>query len=208
MEPERRCAVTGDRDSRDGMVRFVVTPDGGVVPDLAERLPGRGVWIGSQRDLVREGVRKNVFARHTRRTDARPEKDLECHVERALARRLREVLSLTNRSGNIVVGFERTRARLLRGAVGVLLSAFDGAEEGRRKLRSLQPEAPVLDCLDSTELGAAFGRERLIHGAVEPGRLARMILREASRLEGFRSISTVHARKGVGDCHGRANMVL
>ena len=33
------------RDAPDALMRFVVGPDGAVVPDIDERLPGRGLWL-------------------------------------------------------------------------------------------------------------------------------------------------------------------
>ena len=43
--PERRCIVTGETQPRAGLIRFVAGPDAIVVPDLAEKLPGRGFWV-------------------------------------------------------------------------------------------------------------------------------------------------------------------
>ena len=41
----RRCAVTRALRPKDELIRFVFGPDGAVVPDLKEKLPGRGVWL-------------------------------------------------------------------------------------------------------------------------------------------------------------------
>src|SRR5262249_2013886 len=41
----RRCAVTRALRPKDQLIRFVLSPDGVVVPDLKEKLPGRGVWL-------------------------------------------------------------------------------------------------------------------------------------------------------------------
>ena len=43
-EPERRCVATGASGPTEDLIRFVADPDGVLTPDLAERLPGRGVW--------------------------------------------------------------------------------------------------------------------------------------------------------------------
>jgi len=47
--PERRCIVTGEVQPKAGLIRFVAGPDGEVVPDLAEKLPGRGFWVVADR---------------------------------------------------------------------------------------------------------------------------------------------------------------
>jgi predicted RNA-binding protein YlxR (DUF448 family) len=42
---ERMCALTRAIAPRAELVRFVASPDGEVVPDLKECLPGRGMWL-------------------------------------------------------------------------------------------------------------------------------------------------------------------
>ena len=47
--PERRCIATGEVQPKQGMIRFVVGPDNQIVPDLLEKLPGRGIWASCDR---------------------------------------------------------------------------------------------------------------------------------------------------------------
>jgi predicted RNA-binding protein YlxR (DUF448 family) len=63
MEPEtgplRRCIVTRQRLPKEKMIRFVVGPDRRVVPDLAGRLPGRGIWLSACSDVIKsEGAQE------------------------------------------------------------------------------------------------------------------------------------------------------
>jgi len=44
-------------------LRFVVGPEGQAVPDLRERLPGRGLWIVPRRDMIAAARRKKLFAK-------------------------------------------------------------------------------------------------------------------------------------------------
>ena len=45
--PERKCLATGEVQPKGGLVRFVMGPDGQVVPDVVGKLPGRGVWVSA-----------------------------------------------------------------------------------------------------------------------------------------------------------------
>jgi predicted RNA-binding protein YlxR (DUF448 family)/ribosomal protein L7Ae-like RNA K-turn-binding protein len=45
------------------MVRFVIGPDGSVVPDIAAKLPGRGYWVEARREAVEKAVNRHIFAR-------------------------------------------------------------------------------------------------------------------------------------------------
>jgi predicted RNA-binding protein YlxR (DUF448 family) len=45
------------------MLRFVVGPDGDVVPDLKRNLPGRGVWVTADAAHVAQAVKRLLFAK-------------------------------------------------------------------------------------------------------------------------------------------------
>ena len=59
----RRCAVTRVQRPKDDLIRFVLGPDGTVVPDLKEKLPGRGVWLTAAHETVAQAVKRKVFSR-------------------------------------------------------------------------------------------------------------------------------------------------
>jgi uncharacterized protein len=185
--PQRRCLVAGKVRPKSALVRFVVSPDGTVVPDIAGRLPGRGLWLTARRDIVAHAAAKKVFARAARR-GVTVSADLPDIVERLLARRCGELIGLARRAGEAVAGFEKVREELRAGRAGALLEASDGAADGRGKLlRLARGSVAVVDLLAAAELGAAFGRDHVVHGVVAPGRLAERLREEAERLRGFRA---------------------
>lgn len=184
--PERRCIATGESGSPERMVRFVLGPEGEVVPDVAGRLPGRGVWVTAERAALERALAKRLFARAFRAPVRVPE-DLADRVEALLARRLVETISMARRAGRAVTGFEKVRARLREGRAGVLVEAREAARHGREKLARLAGEVPVVDALAAEELGLAFGRDFAIHAALDRGSFADRVIAEGRRLAGFRS---------------------
>lgn len=168
------------------MIRFVLDPAGRVVPDVDGRLPGRGMWLSAERNVLNRAVGANVFARAAR-TPALVEANLAEQVERLLAGRALDCLGLARRAGQVAVGFEQVRACLRSGAAAVLVAAADGAQDGRRKLRRLAPDLPAITAFSRAELSAALGREGVVHVAVAPGRLAERLLCYTRRLAGFRA---------------------
>src|SRR5689334_6327543 len=60
---ERRDIVSGEVWDEADLIRFVAGPDGAVVPDLARKLPGRGLWVAADRASVEAAARKGLFAR-------------------------------------------------------------------------------------------------------------------------------------------------
>lgn len=183
-EPERRCIVTGDVQPKAGLVRFVVSPEGLVFPDLAGKLPGRGIWVTADRDLIDKAVKKGLFSRAAKQPVQAPA-DLGEQVERGQAKRVVELISLARKAGLAVAGFEKVKGWLADGKAKVLLQASDGSERGKGKLWT--PEGGRwFGCLTASELGLAFGRDSVIHGALAAGGLSRRVVEEAAKLTGLR----------------------
>jgi hypothetical protein len=167
------------------MLRFVVGPDGALVPDLDGRLPGRGLWLSADRDVVNTACAGNHFAKAARRRVAIPD-DLVDRIEDLLARRCLDLIGLARRAGAVAAGFEKARARLATGRAGVVLAARDGAAGGRDKVRAMAPGVPVIELFTAAELGAVMGRTRAVHVIVDEGGLATSLLRQAKRLAAMR----------------------
>ncbi len=83
---ERTCALTREHREPEELIRFVAAPDGTVVPDLDRRLPGRGVWLTGNREIVEKAVKTKAFSRGLRATAVAPA-DLAIRIETLLVRR-------------------------------------------------------------------------------------------------------------------------
>jgi uncharacterized protein len=188
---QRRCILSGEVMPGDRLIRFVAAPDGQVVPDIGDKLPGRGLWVTATRDAVLAAAKKNVFARAAK-AHVTAGSDLADRTERALVSRMLGDLGLARRSGALLLGFDNI-LRALEGPrpPAVMIEAGDGSADGKRKLynaahaRGLKPE--VVEGLTSAELGLALGRENVIHAAVQPGGLAERLICDGKRLRGFRT---------------------
>lgn len=183
--PERKCIASGAVRPVAEMVRFVVSPDGTVVPDVLGKLPGRGIWVSADRAAIGRAVSKGLFARAAKAPVTVPE-GLAGEVERQLARRVIELISLARKSGAAVAGYEKVKAWLAKGEAEVLLQASDGSERGKSKL-STPHGGRWIGWLTASELGLAFGRETVIHGALASGGLTKRVVEEAARLKGLRA---------------------
>ncbi|MBC6440508.1 MAG: RNA-binding protein [Rhodospirillales bacterium] len=180
----RRCLATGESADKKLLVRFVLAPDGKVVPDLAERLPGRGAWVSARREAIEQAVAKGLFSRGFKGR-ALADSDLPASVESLLVQRIIELLGFARRAGEAVTGFEKCRSMGARTGT-VLLHARDGSMDGLRKLAGAGTERAVR-VLEGAELGAPFGRDMAVHVALAKCGLTEKIVRECSRLAGFRT---------------------
>jgi predicted RNA-binding protein YlxR (DUF448 family)/ribosomal protein L30E len=190
QEPQRRCIATGQVCDRSKLLRFVISPDGEMVPDVGSRLPGRGLWVTPRRDILESAFAKRSFAKAARRSISMAP-GLADRVEALLVTRCCEALGLARRSGLAVAGFEKVRDSVRSRKAGVLLVALDGAEGSRRKVRALAHDLPVVIALTAAEMGAIFGRDHVVNVAVGGGRLSSRLVADAQKVAGFRSGATV-----------------
>lgn len=196
----RRCVASGAVRPKEAMIRFVVAPDGALVPDLEGTLPGRGLWLTAERALAEKAFARGLFAKAARRA-VTVAPDLLARTEGRLRQRCFDAIGLARRAGQAVAGFDKVAAALRAGRIGagkglgVRLEASDGADDGRAKLdalaRGLARPLPVLDRFSRSELGAAFGRDDSVHVLIGQGKLAERLIHDAARLSGLGGNSQV-----------------
>jgi uncharacterized protein len=175
-EPERTCIVTRTAQPSAGLIRFVLGPGQQVFPDLKNKLPGRGVWVTARSDLVQEAVKRRLFARAFK-ADAKAPESLADDIARTLRDDLRQGLSLANKAGAVITGFEKVESAIAEKPLAALIHAAEAAEDGRRKLanqlRKRLGDAisgfPVIQVLSNDELSLALGRSHVIHAALVAG---------------------------------------
>ncbi len=188
---ERRCIVSGEVTPEAGLIRFVAGPGGVVTPDVARKLPGRGLWVSATREAVDQAVRKGAFSRAAKAKLVAPP-DLADQTAALLHRRLLSALGLARRAGELTSGFEKVSSAIAAGRVAWLIEAEDGAADGRRKLlaavRRASTAPGLIGVFGSTELGLALGLENVIHLAFLAGRGAERWTLDVERLSGFRPL--------------------
>ncbi len=182
--PERKCIATGEVQPKFGLIRFVTGPDGQVYPDVAAKLPGRGVYVAADRAALDKAVDKKLFSRGFK-AQVTAKKNLADEVEKQVARRVIELISLARKSGDAVAGYEKVKTWLDRDEAQILIQASDGSGRGKSKL-STPHFGKYIGWLTADELGAAFGRQTVIHAALASGGLAKRVVEEAQRLRGLR----------------------
>src|ERR1700759_2489967 len=170
----RMCAVSREQRPVDELIRFVISPQGEVIPDIKRKLPGRGLWISASRQTVAEAVRRHQFSRGFKR-EVRVADSLAADTETMLARAAVEALAIAAKAGQVISGFAKVEAALAdrrdRGTLAALIHASDGASDGIRKLQALarqnaadqgeSPEFPAVTSLTSAELDLALGRSNV-----------------------------------------------
>ena len=199
----RMCAVTRQVRPIDELIRFVVSPQGEVVPDLKRKLPGRGLWVSASRQAVAEAARRNHFGKGFKR-DVRATATLAADTETLLVRSVVEALAMAAKAGQVVSGFSKVEAALAQrqaqASILALIHAGDGAADGIRKLDAIarqntgknagngdeSREFPVITALTSEQLDLALGRSNVVHAALLAGPAGKTFLSRSQVLVRYR----------------------
>jgi predicted RNA-binding protein YlxR (DUF448 family) len=161
--PLRTCIVTGETMAPERMIRFVVGPDGDVVPDLARRLPGRGMWLRAERAIVEQAIVKKAFVRAARAA-VKAAPDLPQRIEKLLLDRSLEDLSRARRAGRAVAGFVKVEQMVGQRRAGLVIVAGEADGDGLAKLEATGVAIERLG--NAALLGGVFGREQAVYVAV------------------------------------------
>jgi uncharacterized protein len=197
-ERTRMCAVTREVRPISELIRFVVGPDGAVVPDVKNKLPGRGLWVTATREALEAAIKRKVFARGFKR-EVRLPPDLAAQTEQLLERAIVDALAVAGKAGSVAAGFAKTEAALNRDEVVAVLHAAGAAPDGARKLaastRRRAGETPAeIGFLTTAQLDLALNRPNVVHAALLAGSASETFLARCRRLEWFRT----------GDQHNQA----
>jgi|TARA_B110000459_G_scaffold7114_1_gene7410 predicted RNA-binding protein YlxR (DUF448 family) len=200
---ERRCISTGSIMNTKSMVRFVVGPDGGAVPDVFCKLPGKGMWVSSKKSSLDRALSKNLFSVVSKKP-VLINNNLSKQIEDSILKKLLNLISLARKANQAIAGFEKVKGSLETARAVLLIQASDGSPREKSRLRPPVGEGTLINCLKMQELGLAFGRESVIHAAIMRGGLHKEITLEALRLGGIREIQghssaqkerTIHERQ-------------
>ena len=185
-ETVRRCVVTRETLPMEKLIRFCVAPDGTLVPDLAHKLPGRGIWVTANRDIVAEACEKNLFTKAARRKVKYPENTDEL-IQTLFVKRLQNLLGVAKKAGLVTAGFEKVAEALRKGQVVCLMEATDAAEDGKEKLIRLcsGDGIPVIQVLTADQAAQALGTGTCVHAALKSGGISDLFLAEARRFAAY-----------------------
>jgi uncharacterized protein len=171
-EPQRSCIVTREAQPKSGLIRFVVGPDGSLVPDLKGNLPGRGCWVSSEAAIVAQAIKRKAFGRALK-DDVVVADTLVDDLDRLLTKNALGALGLARKAGVILTGAAKVEDAIRSGKASFSLHATDGAEDGIRKMSQARRAVlglhevtiDAFSLFTSSELSLALGGDNVIHAA-------------------------------------------
>lgn len=176
------CIVTKNTFPRTEMLRFVVSPNREIVFDVDEKLPGKGIWISADKDILLKAIQKKLFNKPAGTTVIVPDNLADIVLGR-LQDKCLSLLALARKAGVLVFGFEGVKKALTNMSVAVAFEAEDAAQNGQNKLYRPTDDFPVFSCLTREDLGQITGMDQQVHIVVLESKLADNLIVTGKKLE-------------------------
>lgn len=191
--PERRCIASSEILSANNRLRFVASPEGVLVFDIKEKLPGRGAWIRASKEDMTIALKRKAFSRALKTNLKGETPELVSFVTSQLAMQGLAILGLAKSGGQLVTGFDKTHATINSGKAAWLIQARDGARDGKQKLTKLTARfseetgqiIKSMEGFDASQLSAHLGAPNVIHACLQRGHYAKRFSIWSEKYKGF-----------------------
>jgi len=160
--PQRSCLACRETRDKGSLLRFVLAPDRTVVPDLQQKLPGRGVYTCIKASCLKQAALKKQFSRGFKGEVLGAEaENLVRQVAEKLEERIASYLCLANKGGKIVSGSDQVMDKLKKGGAGILFLATDISTDIGEKFRAVAKLKGVrcMALFTKDRLGELIGKE-------------------------------------------------
>lgn len=191
----RTCLGCRTKRERKEMTRIVRHPEGHAVFDVDARLPGRGAYVCPTPGCVSK-LTSSALSHHLRAKVTLPDTTrLTAALASSWDLKIRNLLSIGLKSGQVLVGSHAAGEALLRGRVFLLVIAADTASRTERRLLRHSDSVPVIRVADKARLGAWLGRHTAGSAAIIDKGLASKLGLFLERLTSIES-SSHHSQQG------------
>jgi predicted RNA-binding protein YlxR (DUF448 family) len=184
--PMRKCLVTGTTIEKKDLIRFVVDPENNLIADINQNLPGKGYWVKADRDTISKAINKKILCKAIKKK-VTVEKNVLEKIEIQITKQIINQISLSRKAGAAIFGFDKIKASIKSNNIGLVIQALDGSDREKKRLRNHSIPKIIDDCLTGSELGKAFGREKVIHCAILRSDFVENIYFHSNRLNNLKN---------------------
>lgn len=195
---ERMCIVTREKLEANQLVRFVLAPNGDLIPDIKQNLPGRGCWVTAQASLIEQACKKGSFSRALKTKVEIPENFVQ-NIDELMTKSTLGMINMARKAGQFITGSSKVDHAVRNGEALACFHATDAANDGVRKInqartffsKMVEVEIiPSFQMFSSDEMAKAFGDGNYIHAAALAGKAGESVLKRAEALAIFRGQTT------------------
>ncbi len=171
------------------LLRFVLSPNGTLVPDLMAKLPGRGAYTCQSTQCLIDAIRRKQFSRAFK-MDLKIEsaEDLVSQVASIMAERIGSYVAIANKAGKVASGTEVVTHLLKRSKEKCVVFIANDCSEGiTKKIMAVAEKNGVeyFRLLSKERLGRLLGKSQRSAVSVEGVGLIGAIKEEIQRYRNF-----------------------
>ncbi|MEM7215784.1 MAG: RNA-binding protein [Pseudomonadota bacterium] len=184
----RTCIVSRSQKDRGEMIRFVLDPEKQVIPDIKQNLPGRGIWVTAQREMILNALKKKLFARGFKE-QVSVDGNLAEITETLLEKNLGGLILMARKAGVLSTGMAKVEEQVRGGKASVVIQATDGSADGKDKLARLakrqDTEVQLFEFSTKEQLDQLTGGVNTAHVALKASGITGQIEAALFKLENF-----------------------
>ena len=188
-KPQRSCVCCREARDKTGLLRFVMSPGGEVLPDIDPRLPGRGAYVCNSSSCLQKAINQRLFSRSFKAQTSTMESGAMVElVSRLMREKILGYLGMANRAGKIVSGGSMV-ADAIRDKIkpGLVLVATDVSADIASKIIYLADKHGVRfeTVLTKDDFGAILGKAPRSAVAIRQGGFVDRLASEIERYRNF-----------------------
>lgn len=188
-QPQRSCLGCRTSKNKDQLIRFVLSPESEVMPDLDSKLPGRGSYTCINSECLVSALTKGQFKRSFKQdVSSMPPDQMVAHVKQLLFERILGLIGLANKAGCVIGGGSMV-SDAIRAKVkpGLVLLATDVSETIGEKIICIADvnHVPHRTIITKDGFGAILGKAPRSAIAVKHGGFVAPLLKSVDRYRNF-----------------------
>lgn len=187
MDKQKRDILSRELKDKSELIRFVRGPEQKVFADLAENLPGRGMWLQANKEALKTAIDNGLFNKACHLDCSNMNESFIDEVTDLLKKRVLNLLSMSKKAGDVTIGFDKVQEVSKAGKVKVFIIASDSGEDGKSKITyHLDEKSILIDQFTGHELQLALGQDSIVvYGAIKSSKLADRINSDYKKLIAF-----------------------
>jgi len=153
-ESVRACIINGEVAAQDKLLRLVRAPDGLVVLDLNEKLPGAGIYISPTRHDFNNITQEILVGGFGKGVQNWPQAD---DAQALIWADVLGRLKLAKKANKLIIGAAELKAVPQASVQAVFVACDAGAEAQKRAVALGEKNARVITCFNKEMLEGALG---------------------------------------------------
>ena len=175
-----------DRDdlSEDDFIKFSMSPDNALVPDLYNNLPGRSVWLPANKSMITDILKKEELKTYFGIPNILTS-NFSILIEKILKRKILNSVSLTKKAGYLVMGIDAIKAQLLDKKHCLVITAKGAKSLPKHSIFSDKSVLCFENFFDQKDLEKSTGKNKVKYVGIFSKNFKKTIQVDLNKLKGF-----------------------